>query len=44
MTGIPTGSREARALKQKWTDFLREKNLNTTQQRELIVDSFLRSH
>ena len=43
MTGIPTGSREERALKHRWTEFLREKNLNTTQQRELIVDAFLRS-
>jgi Fur family transcriptional regulator, ferric uptake regulator len=44
MTGIPTGSREARELKDRWTEFLRERNLNTTQQRELIVDAFLRSH
>jgi len=42
MAGIPTGSREARALKQRWSEFLRARNLNTTQQRELIVDAFLR--
>jgi Fur family ferric uptake transcriptional regulator len=43
MTGVG-GSREARALKDRWAQFLREQNLNTTQQRELIVDLFLRSH
>ena len=44
MTGVAGGSREARALRERWTEFLREKNLNTTQQRELIVDQFLRLH
>src|SRR5262245_26009272 len=44
MTGIPTGSREARELRERWAEFLKERNLNTTQQRELIVDAFLRSH
>jgi Fur family ferric uptake transcriptional regulator len=33
-----------RDLKIRWADFLREKKLNVTQQRELIVDAFLRSH
>jgi Fur family transcriptional regulator, ferric uptake regulator len=44
MSGIPTGSPEARALKERWAEFLRQRNLNTTQQRELIVDAFLRLH
>ena len=43
MTG-PTGAREARSLKERWAAFLRDRSLNTTQQRELIVDMFLRSH
>jgi len=30
-------------LKAKWKDYLSQNGLNTTQQRELIVDSFLRS-
>jgi Fur family transcriptional regulator, ferric uptake regulator len=34
----------ARKLKTKWEEFLRRNNLNTTQQREAIVDIFLRSH
>jgi Fur family ferric uptake transcriptional regulator len=44
MTGVTAGGREVRALRDRWAEFLRVKNLNTTQQRELIVDSFLRSH
>jgi Fur family ferric uptake transcriptional regulator len=44
MTGVTGGARETRSLKDRWAAFLREKNLNTTQQRELIVDVFLRSH
>jgi Fur family transcriptional regulator, ferric uptake regulator len=43
MTGT-TGARETRSLKDRWSAFLRDRNLNTTQQRELIVDMFLRSH
>lgn len=44
MTGVTGGNREARALKERWTQFLKQRELNTTQQRELIVDMFLRSH
>ena len=44
MGSIPIGSRETRALKERWAEFLKQKNLNTTQQRELIVDQFLRLH
>ena len=33
-----------RGLKSQWAGYLREKRLNTTQQREAIVDAFLRSH
>jgi Fur family transcriptional regulator, ferric uptake regulator len=44
MGSIPIGSRETRALKDRWTEFLRQQKLNTTQQRELIVDAFLRHH
>jgi Fur family ferric uptake transcriptional regulator len=44
MTGVTGGARETRSLKERWAAFLREKSLNTTQQRELIVDVFLRSH
>jgi Fur family transcriptional regulator, ferric uptake regulator len=40
-----TGGREPkRDLKSQWTEYLRARNLNTTQQREAIVDQFLRSH
>ncbi len=35
---------DSRALKSRWRDFLQEKNLNTTQQRELIVEQFLKCH
>jgi Fur family ferric uptake transcriptional regulator len=31
-------------LKERWRDYLRMHNLNTTAQREVIVDIFLRSH
>jgi Fur family ferric uptake transcriptional regulator len=34
----------ARELKSRWTSWLREKNLNTTSQREAIVEVFLRLH
>jgi Fur family ferric uptake transcriptional regulator len=34
----------ARQLRSRWETFLREKNLNTTQQREAIVDVFLKLH
>ncbi len=34
---------EVRRLKQQWGDFCRTKHLNTTAQREAIVDAFLRS-
>lgn len=34
---------DTRDLKARWRTYLQEKNLNTTQQRELIVDQFLRS-
>jgi len=44
MTGITGGARETRSLKERWAAFLTEKGLNTTQQRELIVETFLRSH
>jgi Fur family ferric uptake transcriptional regulator len=44
MTGVTGGLREARALKERWAEFLKLQGLNTTQQRELIVDMFLRSH
>ena len=36
-------AQDAKALKAKWRAFLQSNNLNTTQQRELIVDQFLRS-
>jgi Fur family ferric uptake transcriptional regulator len=32
-----------RSLKERWKDYLRDRKLNTTAQRELIVDAFLRS-
>jgi len=34
---------DVRELKQRWRDYLTSNKLNTTQQRELIVDHFLRS-
>lgn len=33
-----------KGLKLRWQDYLEKHQLNTTQQRELIVDAFLRSH
>ena len=33
---------DLRSLKQRWRDYLTQHKLNTTQQRELIVDHFLR--
>ncbi len=33
-----------RSQKERWTDYLRQQQLNTTTQREAIVDIFLRSH
>ena len=35
---------DTRALKARWRAYLAANNLNQTQQRELIVDQFLRSH
>jgi Fur family ferric uptake transcriptional regulator len=32
-----------KTLRDQWTDYLRRHNLNTTQQRELIVEAFLRT-
>jgi Fur family ferric uptake transcriptional regulator len=34
----------AKTLKERWRDYLRRQQLNTTTQRELIVDQFLRVH
>lgn len=39
-----TGRDPVRKLKAQWAEYLRAHKLNTTQQREAIVDSFLRSH
>ena len=36
-------ARDVDELKQRWTKYLRRQRLKTTQQRELIVDEFLRS-
>lgn len=33
---------DTRDLKERWREYLQDNGLNTTQQRELIVDSFLR--
>jgi Fur family ferric uptake transcriptional regulator len=33
---------DAKRLKERWREYLQQNNLNTTQQRELIVDQFLR--
>jgi Fur family ferric uptake transcriptional regulator len=33
---------DSKALKQRWSRYLRDNRLNTTRQREIIVDSFLR--
>lgn len=44
VTGNKLGAAEVNELKEQWAVYLREQNLNTTQQRELIVDQFLRSH
>jgi Fur family ferric uptake transcriptional regulator len=41
---VSTSARETRDLKTRWASFLRERQLNTTSQREAIVDMFLRSH
>ncbi len=35
-------SEDTRRLKERWKEYLRHHNMNTTQQRELIVDQFLR--
>lgn len=35
---------DTRDLKERWREYLQENGLNTTQQRELIVDAFLRCH
>jgi Fur family transcriptional regulator, ferric uptake regulator len=37
-------SRSSSEYKQRWSQYLQEHGLNTTQQRELIVDYFFRSH
>jgi Fur family transcriptional regulator, ferric uptake regulator len=37
-------SSDARELKERWRSYLAEKRLNTTTQREVIVDQFFRSH
>jgi Fur family transcriptional regulator, ferric uptake regulator len=42
--GRADGQRELRDLKSRWSGFLKEKKLNTTHQREVIVETFLRSH
>ncbi|MCG8418808.1 MAG: transcriptional repressor [Proteobacteria bacterium] len=34
---------DTKDLKARWKEYLQEKRLNTTQQREIIVDQFLRS-
>jgi Fur family ferric uptake transcriptional regulator len=36
-------SRDARTLKERWRTYLEDKRLNTTTQREVIVDHFLRT-
>ena len=33
-----------RALRERWRDYLARQGLNTTQQREIIVEAFLRTH
>ena len=38
-----TEATDSRALKARWREYLQENRLNTTQQRELIVEQFLRS-
>jgi Fur family transcriptional regulator, ferric uptake regulator len=38
------GQNVAKALKAQWQDFLARKHLNTTSQREAIVDLFIRTH
>jgi len=35
---------DTRELKSRWQEYLADNGLNTTQQRELIVDQFLRCH
>ena len=42
-TGGTFRSDDNKVLKERWRKFLAEHNLNTTQQRELIVDQFLRT-
>jgi len=45
MPGTEEGfhSRDARTLKERWRAYLEDKRLNTTSQREVIVDHFLRT-
>jgi Fur family ferric uptake transcriptional regulator len=38
-----TSRESAKKLREQWEEFLRRNNLNTTQQREAIVDAFLRA-
>jgi Fur family transcriptional regulator, ferric uptake regulator len=35
---------DVKRLKERWRKYLADNNLNTTQQRELIVDQFMRCH
>jgi Fur family transcriptional regulator, ferric uptake regulator len=35
---------DVKRLKERWRQYLADNNLNTTQQRELIVDQFVRCH
>jgi len=37
-------TRDARELKERWKTYLSDRRLNTTTQREAIVDAFLRTH
>lgn len=43
MSGEAKDKHSAAALKAKWKEYLQENSLNTTQQRETIVDEFLES-
>jgi Fur family ferric uptake transcriptional regulator len=38
------GRTVSKELKERWRDYLAKQQLNTTQQREMIVDAFLRAH
>ena len=43
MTGAEHGGHRLRELRAKWAEFSRKSKLNTTQQRQVIVEVFLRS-